>query len=1146
MALQKQTISLNLSNGIDQKSDDKVGPDSSYSAARDVTFDKIGTLYKRPGSDQLGVNSYYPLTNQLTIGPSSIPSNVMGYKNQKLLINKGALYSQYANDSKWYFKGHHYPVTIDKNIIHSNQFNSYNADSETLNGITAYAYREDDPHDVTKNATKLTVVEEATGNYILNNYSLSESPLMDRAKVIKFSNAMFVIWREGTNLKIANVPLTATMAITITTIQTDAGSPTVDPYSMLQGDFGFDTVYTNKAGVGERVLVVYPTNAGQIKVFALLNTGVVDGAMAAMTSASALLNRGCSIYYNAAADKVYIGYTELSAGTYTTYVRVASFTTAAISTGTLLTLGASSIYPAQNIAFARDPFTPSNTQVFFDEYFSAILGGKTVDQPTLYRREISPSGLVGSDKVLVLKGLSICGKPITDDNRQTVYLPALSSTFTQSTHFILDVFRGRSDSQPNVLAKFNYGIASTKKAFYLPRFSLLSGGKYYLPVVVNVAIDDGFQGVYRTGISRAIVDLLPKYAASNVLLNNAIYMSGGYVGYYDGSDSYEHGFFLNPEPVQVSNLAQNAKAVTATVSQQGTASLAEITVFSFTSAAMMAAIGSCVGPANYLTFNTPTTSYVPWFKIAGSGSAPVIAGTKIEIDLDGNETPEQVVAKFRAAVVASGAAVTVIPNGANAIVTNSAVGSVADATVVGMTNGFIGLKNTGSVQYSAIFYYIDNNGQVIRSAPSTPVTVTVGANSSNAITVWAPTVTNKRIGQIMVQLYATIAGGTTFHKIYQVTSSDMPFSQALQAVAFFDNNADNQISGGEALYTSGGVLGNYSPGATRHLSIFKNRLVATDEELNSIIYSKTSIQGNAFEFAEELTVDLPDDADQLKGHAQLDDKLVIGKGQKLYYLAGDGANDLGQSSSFMIPTLIAADVGVSNHNSIVQYPFGLIFKSDKGIYLLDRSLQVSYAGKNTDDFKSADISKGVLLKNENQVRFTVQNSNDVIMYDYLQQKWVIHSNGLCTDAAMFGDSYARVNANGVVFVENNTKWTDGATSYSHSVKTNWLQIKNVQDYQRIYRLIVLGELKSAHTLNFKIYYDYDDTNYDSYSFDSSRITDGVYQPMIHLAQQKCEAIKIEMTVVPNGGSEECLELVDMSFQVGVKAGLMKVNSSKRI
>lgn len=1150
MALQKQTISLNLSNGVDQKSDDKVGPESSFSYVRDVVFDKIGKLYKRFGTDQLSTQSNYPLSNPLTIGTSSIPSNVVGFKDQKLMINKGVLYSQYGSDNKWYFKGHHYPITISKNVIHSNQYNSYNPDSQTLNGITAYAYREDN-QDNTKNAIRLTVIEESTGNYIINNRIIEQGPLVDRVKIIKFSGSMFAVYKQGSNLKIANIPTNSTTAITTATLFSDMASPAFDPYAILASDFGFDCCFADKAGVGERVFVSYYNSSNQIKVFSLLNTGVVDTTMGSLLVADSLVNRGCSIFYNATADKLHIGFSELSNFIYSAYVQLATFTTSAITVGAKYNVGTPTIYPICNIGFTIDPFTAANTQAFFDEYFFGILGNKTVDQATIYRREVSPTGLIGADKVLVLKGVSIAAKPITDDVRKTIYLPTLSNTFTQATHFVVDVFRGRSDAQPNVLAKFNYGIAATKRSFLLSEFPLLSTGISYIPLMLNVATDDSFQGIYRTGISRAVIAFNPKYAASNVVTNNAVYMSGGYIGYYDGSDSYEHGFFLNPEPVQVSVLAQGSKAVTATTQQQGSASAVEITQFSFLSAAMMVAIGNCIGPSNYLTFTTTTGTYIPWFKIAGSGTAPAAAGTKIQIDLDGNETPGQIAIKTRIAIAASGAPVNALLDGDNIKIINNVVGVVADSTVVGMDMGFVGLKNNGSVQYSAIFYYIDNNGQVIRSAPSTPTTATIVANSMAAITVWAPPITNKDISLVMVQLYATASNGTVFHKLSQLLTSDKAMSQNSQAIIFSDNDADGSINARETLYTSGGVLGNYSPGATRHISTFKNRLVITDEDQNSLIYSKTAIQGNPVEFSEELTIDLVDDSDPIQGHAQLDDKMIIGKGRKLYYLAGDGANDLGQGSSFMLPTLIPADVGFSNHNSIVQFPFGLIFKSDKGIYLLDRSLQVSYGGKFVDDYKASLISRGVLLKNDNQVRFTVQDSDVSIVYDYLQQKWAIHSGYGGTDATLFGDSYSKVSSSGVVSVENKSKWKDGTTSYSHVFRTNWLQLKDLQNYQRIYKMMILGDLKSPHTLNFKVWYDYDETMYDSYSFDSSAITgsqlaDTVYEPLIQFAQQKCNALKIEVTVTPNGGTEECLQLVDMAFQVGMKQGLMKVRSEKRI
>jgi hypothetical protein len=117
--------------------------------------------------------------------------------------------------------------------------------------------------------------------------------------------------------------------------------------------------------------------------------------------------------------------------------------------------------------------------------------------------------------------------------------------------------------------------------------------------------------------------------------------------------------------------------------------------------------------------------------------------------------------------------------------------------------------------------------------------------------------------------------------------------------------------------------------------------------------------------------------------------------------------------------------------------------------------------------------------------------------------------------------------------------------------TKWLQVKDLQNYSRIYRLAILGDLKSAHILNYKLYYDYDVTNYDEYNFDSTIISgtgydDTVYQPIIHLKRQKCDAMMVVITVIPGTGTQECLELVDMSFTVGLKEGLQKVKASKKL
>ena len=101
----------------------------------------------------------------------------------------------------------------------------------------------------------------------------------------------------------------------------------------------------------------------------------------------------------------------------------------------------------------------------------------------------------------------------------------------------------------------------------------------------------------------------------------------------------------------------------------------------------------------------------------------------------------------------------------------------------------------------------------------------------------------------------------------------------------------------------------------------------------------------------------------------MDDKLIIFKNNSIYFMAGDGPNNLGQQDTFSQPQLISSDVGCENKNSIVLSPQGLFFKSNKGIFRLSRSLGLSYIGAPIEDFNDLTIKKADLLAKKNEVRF---------------------------------------------------------------------------------------------------------------------------------------------------------------------------------
>lgn len=1162
MALQQDTVSLNMGMGIDQKDDDKASAPNTYADLKDWIFTKFLRLDKRFGWLRYVRTLVTTFPNPLSITLSDIRTSTFNHNDQLLLQNKGALYSWSDDQDKWIFKNHYYPIEVESSSVASNEFMLYTPDSYTLLGKTVVSYI---CQDTVKSTTtvRYSVIEESTGNYLIDDAivdSVTVNPVgagnIADLQVFYFSNKIFLGWRKAGTLYCAEVNLTTGAIGSTLTLQTDiedlaSGPPLPGVPSTFRKRPTF--VYSNKTGVGERNFCFYYTNAGQMKVFTILNTGAVDGAMTPYSVAASPQSM-LSIHWNASSGNLFLAYktaTDIFSG-------VLSFTTSAITL-----LRSNSVAVVSGVAFGitqcDDPLNASQVYVFadpsFQDYFQTA-----VSVPAIYKSVVSTAAVV-TPGVRFGYGLNIIGTSLSDQLRQTIYLPVMnqeSSTSLQSSNFLLDILKGKTEAAPFVQAKWNYGSASLG---VVSHFHQVTGSKYMLASTIKTRASGSSSNsvssiiFFQLGVGRSIVDFAPEFSPARTFLAKGTHLSGGYLGYYDGSKFSEHSFFLAPEFIELVSSA-TLERVAATVIQQGDVGLPEI-----------AQVSMCPGP--YLVPSTINNYYIRipfidgtnkrvvfYFVINGSGIAPtgIPAEFYIPVNVNGNETAQGVSQKIKAAWEAAA-----IPNSFTIqLLTNGVfrTSGALNGNVTGLAFGYDGAAPgpaAGSYQYCAVWSWVDVNGQLQRSAPSIPSSITTNGFGVS-IVAYAPPITNREASDIQCEIYRTEKDGTTFYKLSEF-NLDKSWNKDSYTVGFLDYLEDSGLIDNELLYTTGGVLENYQIPAVKHISTFKNRIIATGFDNTSVYYSKTNIPGSPVEFAAENFFTLDNDESEISGHAELDDKLIIFKTPKIIYVAGDGSNDLGANVSWSQPATIATDVGAVNHNSICVFPFGLLFKSTKGIYLLSRGLEVKYIGQQVEDYNQFDVARTQLLKDSNEVRFVLQGSPHTLSYNYVKGTWSVFTNYGGTDACVWQNNFTFVDDNGYAHVEDKSTWVDttssGTVSYSPVIETNWMKIKGEQDFQRIYRLMVLGELKSAHTLNVKAYYDYDQTNFDEYNFLSSNIAgsapdDTVYQPEFHLKRQKCDSLKLVMTAIPTGGSEQSLTLTDMSFLVGLKKGLNKVKKAKKL
>jgi hypothetical protein len=252
--------------------------------------------------------------------------------------------------------------------------------------------------------------------------------------------------------------------------------------------------------------------------------------------------------------------------------------------------------------------------------------------------------------------------------------------------------------------------------------------------------------------------------------------------------------------------------------------------------------------------------------------------------------------------------------------------------------------------------------------------------------------------------------------------------KTVDTVDILDDVSDSDLISREPLYTTGGVLENIAAPQATILESYNNRIfLAGLEDKNEIQFSKIRLENYPTEFNDTLTLNINPRGGDITALQEMDDKLVIFKENAIYFMSGEGPNNLGSLDNFIEPELVSTDVGCVDKNSVVRTPFGLMFKSNKGIYLLDRGLNTQYIGAAIEAFNSLTVSSAEVIPHTNQVRFTTSNGV-ALVYDYFVEQWVTYTNHKGLSATILGSNYYYVRTNGDLFKETVGIYNDNGSA----------------------------------------------------------------------------------------------------------------------
>lgn len=473
-------------------------------------------------------------------------------------------------------------------------------------------------------------------------------------------------------------------------------------------------------------------------------------------------------------------------------------------------------------------------------------------------------------------------------------------------------------------------------------------------------------------------------------------------------------------------------------------------------------------------------------------------------------------------------------------------------TGVGADTG--GRLGSGKYNYRLYWEWRNDAGEIERSshAGSVEVDLTSFTGTDNKVTLTVPTLPYTNKDNVYLAVYRTEVGGTTYYRASSVDPTKTTFKKNninADSITWIDDNTDGLTDANlikeELDYLNGQELDNIAPPATDLVAAGQARIFTRDPEDRSLLHhSKLRLDGDAVMFNDALTIRVPQEGGDVTALDVTEGGLIIFKESAIYAVSGQGPDNNGVGL-YPSPQKIA-EVGCDEVRSVVRTPKGVIFHSKKGFYLLDIAYQVHFIGAAVEDVDpdvvGAKVGGAVHLPDKHRVHiYTDQDATSgSLCYDYLLGEWSVWP-------ALNGDSAVIWKDDPIYLVlpsgaprKPQTTFADGSTAYSILLATGWIRVADLQGAQKVWSVEILGEYRSAHDLQVKVWYDYSDTGaaVDTFTWTATPTTVGGPERLkVGLSRPSAESFKIQITDVLAAAGEG-LKLTGLSIEFGVRPGVV--------
>jgi len=423
-----------------------------------------------------------------------------------------------------------------------------------------------------------------------------------------------------------------------------------------------------------------------------------------------------------------------------------------------------------------------------------------------------------------------------------------------------------------------------------------------------------------------------------------------------------------------------------------------------------------------------------------------------------------------------------------------------------VTSPIAGNLSAGTYTYYATYEWVDGNGEIHISQPSSSVDLVAALNDSGLLWIRPIALGSAyRNNNVKIVIYRnTILTPTIYFRVGEVYNSI--FSSG---VTYSDTMSDLTAETQPQLYTTGGVFMNSTPPPARILFRHQGRLWAiNDDDKMEIWPSKSKVAGVAPEFCPEMTIRMPEEC--VGFGSQGDNLLILGK-KRIYTVLGEGPNSIGVGA-WPEPRPISFETGCNNERSVKRTDYGTVFQNERGIFAIGQGAALISEAV-IDELGSKQVVGVVSELGAQTVRFFLSGAGSkALVYDFKHERWSTVSLGTGVTvgcAGSYGTSVVHYSSGDYKLRKTGTLYNLLGSKLTMKVVTPWINLMGLATFKRLWWIDIIGEWKGPHNLIVKISQDFVSTYDQIVTFNCSEAV-SPYLLRIKPARQKCMAVKLEI------------------------------------